>query len=58
MGQAFRQGPVVMTSLCGDIWGFSWKMQRLDWSLRTHFQDGLVTWLAPLHMSITAGLLE
>lgn len=58
MGQAFRQGPVVMTSLCCDVWGFSWKMQRLDWTWRTHFQGVLVTWLALLHMSITIGLLE
>lgn len=58
VGQAFRQSPAVMTSLFCDIWGFCWKIQRLDWSWRIHFQGGLVTWLGPLHQDITVGLLE
>lgn len=32
VGQPFRQGPGLMASLFCDVWGFSWKTQRPEWS--------------------------
>lgn len=58
VGQAFSQGPVVMSYLFHGIWVFSWKTHRLELCWRIHFQDGLITWLVPLHRGITIGLLE